>query len=202
MDIGFSSLSVADQVPDQVPDAVPDQVPDAVPDVQAMTSSNTEEDEEGDEEGDEEDIGGNSKKKKAGKKNKKKKKPGPSKMAAGLATVAEGLVQTEPPSIPVSKFYVNGIYPHGELHTYVDHNTYRTTSEEKRAAEKVSQEQYNDLRKAAEVHRQVRKDALKFMQPGRSMTEICERIENGVKVLIEANGLKAGAPATEDGLYA
>ena len=48
------------------------------------------------------------------------------------------------------------------------------------------------LRKGAEVHRQVRADARKFMQPGRSMVEICERIENNVRRLIEVNGLEAG----------
>lgn len=36
-----------------------------------------------------------------------------------------------------------------------DSNTWRTTSEEKRAAERMKEEDYNDLRRAAEVHRQV-----------------------------------------------
>jgi hypothetical protein len=30
------------------------------------------------------------------------------------------------------------------------------------------------------------------MQPGRTMTEICERIENGTRALIKENGLQAG----------
>ena len=34
-------------------------------------------------------------------------------------------------------------------------NTWRTTSEEKRAAERDAFDDYNDMRKAAEVHRQV-----------------------------------------------
>jgi hypothetical protein len=34
-------------------------------------------------------------------------------------------------------------------------NLWRTTSEEKRAEERLKEEDYNDLRKAAEVHRQV-----------------------------------------------
>lgn len=38
-------------------------------------------------------------------------------------------------------------------------NTWRTTNEEKRYLERENQDHYNDLRKAAEVHRQV------FMQP-------------------------------------
>lgn len=39
--------------------------------------------------------------------------------------------------------------------TVVDSNTWRTTSEEKRAAERMKEEDYNDVRRAAEVHRQV-----------------------------------------------
>lgn len=37
----------------------------------------------------------------------------------------------------------------------MDSNTWRTTSEEKRAAERMKEEDYNDVRRAAEVHRQV-----------------------------------------------
>lgn len=35
-------------------------------------------------------------------------------------------------------------------------NLWRTTSEEKRAEERLKEEDYNDLRRAAEVHRQVK----------------------------------------------
>ena len=71
-------------------------------------------------------------------------------------------------------------------------NLYRRTSEEKRAAERIHADQYNDLRRAAEVHRQVRKDAHSFIRPGLTMVEIVERIEANVRTLIEAEGLKAG----------
>lgn len=46
---------------------------------------------------------------------------------------------------------------HGTMTHILDNsNLWRTTSEEKRAAERASEDDYNDMRKAAEVHRQVR----------------------------------------------
>lgn len=56
------------------------------------------------------------------------------------------------------------------------------------------EEQINDLRLAAETHRQVRKHALKYIKPGMYMTNLCEIIENATRALLDANnlGLKAG----------
>ncbi|ORX62622.1 peptidase M24A, methionine aminopeptidase [Hesseltinella vesiculosa] len=116
--------------------------------------------------------------KKKKKKNKKKKK-GPK-------------TQTEPPTVPVSKIYTNQIYPEGEIHEYRDDNLWRTTSEEKRALEREQFNNYNDVRRAAEVHRQVRQYAQKIIKPGMSLTEIAETIENGTRALVEANGFESG----------
>eukprot|EP00158_Paraphelidium_tribonemae_P003038 Partr_v1_DN25855_c0_g1_i1_m2625 putative Removes the N-terminal methionine from nascent proteins (By similarity) len=71
-------------------------------------------------------------------------------------------------------------------------NTYRTTSEEMRERERLESNVYNELRKGAEVHRQVRAYAKKIMKPGMSMIEICETIENGTRTLVEENGFAAG----------
>ena len=49
---------------------------------------------------------------------------------------------------------------------------------------------FNDLRHAAEVHRQVRQYARKTIKPGMTMTEIAELIENGTRALVEEDGLK------------
>ncbi|KAI9477759.1 MAG: peptidase M24, structural domain-containing protein [Benjaminiella poitrasii] len=114
------------------------------------------------------------------KKNRKKKKK------------SEPKTQTEPPTVPVSKIYINKIYPVGEEHDYINENTYRTTSEEKRAEERLKESDYNDLRRAAEVHRQVRAYAQKTIKPGMSMIEIAEMIENGTRALVEENGMEAG----------
>jgi methionyl aminopeptidase len=51
---------------------------------------------------------------------------------------------------------------------------------------------YNNIRRAAEVHRQVRAHARKYIKPGMTMTEIVENIEDGTRSLVEANGLESG----------
>ncbi|ORX87159.1 peptidase M24A, methionine aminopeptidase [Anaeromyces robustus] len=119
-----------------------------------------------------ENISNEDQKKKKKKKNKKKAKK---------LNLSE---QTEPPTIPVTKFYSK--FPEGELMDYGSDNLWRTTDEEKRHLDRIMNDQLNDLRKAAEVHRQVRYYAHKFIKPGLKMVEICENIENAVRSLIEA----------------
>ncbi len=76
--------------------------------------------------------------------------------------------------------------------THIIRNRNRITSEEKRAQDRMSEGLYRDVRRAAEVHRQVRKYAQEFIRPGLLMTEIGERIEDKVRLLVEENGLEAG----------
>ncbi|KAI0361032.1 peptidase M24A methionine aminopeptidase [Trametes cingulata] len=124
-------------------------------------------------------AGGEGKKKKKKKKSKKKK-----------------LEQTEPPTIGLSKLFPDGNYPEGELQDYKDDNAYRTTSEEKRYDERMAMEDpevtYNSIRRAAEVHRQVRRYARKVIRPGMRMIDIADTIENGTRALVEENGLESG----------
>lgn len=51
---------------------------------------------------------------------------------------------------------------------------------------------YADIRRGAEVHRQVRKYARKVIKPGMTTTEIAELIENGTRALVESDGLEGG----------
>lgn len=51
---------------------------------------------------------------------------------------------------------------------------------------------YQHIRRAAEVHRQVRKHARKFIKPGMTMTEIANGIEDGSRALVEEDGLESG----------
>ncbi|KAK0246117.1 methionine aminopeptidase 2-like protein [Armillaria nabsnona] len=134
------------------------------------------------EEGEEEHNGaanGDAKKKKKKKKPKKKKPE-----------------QSDPPRIGLSKFYPDGIYPEGELQPYKDDNTWRITSEEKRYEERMINEDpeatYQNIRRAAQVHRLVRNHARKYIRPGMTMTEIVENIEDGTRALVEENGLESG----------
>ncbi|OCH96201.1 peptidase M24A methionine aminopeptidase, partial [Obba rivulosa] len=120
-----------------------------------------------------------------GKKKKKKKKPKKKK--------AE---QSDPPRVGLSKLFPDGNYPEGELQEYKDDNAYRTTSEEARYNERMAMEDpeqtYQSIRRAAEVHRQVRQAARKYIKPGMSMTQIAEYIEDGTRALVEENGLESG----------
>ncbi|KAJ3185946.1 Methionine aminopeptidase 2B [Gaertneriomyces sp. JEL0708] len=155
--------------------------------VQDMEVEDQDDEEDGDAPTEPGAAAGGPKKKKKKKKSKKKTNGSSPSPSGGAATQ-----QTEPPSIPVSKFFPDGIYPEGELHEYTNDNAYRTTSEEKRYLERMEQDQYNDLRRAAEVHREVRAYAKKTIKPGMSMIDICEMVENGTRTLVEANGLDAG----------
>ena len=51
---------------------------------------------------------------------------------------------------------------------------------------------FNDLRRAAEVHRQVRQYAQKTIKPGMTMTEIANLIEDSTRALVEEDGLARG----------
>ena len=51
---------------------------------------------------------------------------------------------------------------------------------------------YSSIRRAAEVHRQVRKYARKTIKPGMNMTEIANLIEDGTRALVEEDGLESG----------
>lgn len=121
------------------------------------------------------------------KKKKKKKKPKKKKTTA---------VQSEPPRVGLSKIFKNGVYPVGEEVEYKVDGTTRMTAAEMRERERLAQEDptdtYQNIRKAAEVHRQVRAYAQKTIKPGMTMIEIADLIENGTRALVEENGLEAG----------
>ncbi|KAJ2081278.1 Methionine aminopeptidase 2 [Coemansia sp. RSA 988] len=125
---------------------------------------------------------GAAKKKKNKKRNKKKKK----KTGAGAAGQSETL------SVPVSQLFPNNSYPEGQICEYVDDNKYRTTSEEMRAKDHLNEQQLFDLRRGAEVHREVRQNVRQRIKPGMDLTTIAEMIENGTRSLVEVNGLEAG----------
>ncbi|KAI0053382.1 peptidase M24A, methionine aminopeptidase [Auriscalpium vulgare] len=121
----------------------------------------------------------------AAKRKKKKKKPKKKKVEQGV-----------PPRTGLSKIFTDGIYPEGEIQEYKDDNNWRTTSEEMRYNERMVLEDpeltYQNIRRAAEVHRLVRKHARKTIRPGMSMTEIANLIEDGTRALVEEEGLESG----------
>lgn len=94
--------------------------------------------------------------------------------------------QTDPPSIPLSKFFPKGHFPVGEVQEYRDHNAYRTTSAEMRHRERIEAELYEYVREASEVHRQVRTFMKPYIKPGIRLIDMCERLENANRALIGA----------------
>lgn len=130
-----------------------------------------------------EEQGGAAKKKKKRKKKKKKAKKEGNAEPADLLDPSE---QTDPPSIPISKFIAKGTFPVGELQEYTDKNSYRTTSEEMRERERIENDLYDTVREASEVHRQVRAYMKPYIKPGVLLSEMCERLENANRAFIGA----------------
>ncbi|KAI0313430.1 peptidase M24, structural domain-containing protein [Amylostereum chailletii] len=124
-----------------------------------------------------------------GEPKKKKKKKKPKKKSAKVE-------QSEPPRVGLTKLFPDGVYPPGEIQEYKDDNVWRTTSEEKRYNERMAMEDpeitYQNIRRAAEVHRQVRQHARKTIRPGMAMTDIANLIEDGTRALVEETGLDSG----------
>jgi len=111
------------------------------------------------------------------------------------SAVASGCVrQTWPePTVPVSKQFSNGQYPAGDIVEYTGEcNAFRHSDAEKRVLERASESEVQDLRRAAEVHRQVRTWAQSWIKPGISLMLLTDRIEKKLKELIEKDGLQAG----------
>lgn len=160
----------------------------------AAENGNDDEDDDDDEGEDGADGADGAAKKKSGKKGKKKSGAAKKKAKAAKERQANGLgiKQTEPePTIPLSQVWPQGGYPEGETVPYdeskFDDARKRTTLEELRERERMLQDgegnSYDHIRKASEVHRQVRKYARATIKPGMSMTEIAELIEDKVRLL-------------------
>ena len=126
------------------------------------------------------------KKKKKKKKKPKKKDPGDNASKAGAGE------QTTPPSIPIKQLYRNGTFPEGEWQSYKDDQRWRETSAEKRELDRLQWDMINEVRQAAEVHRQVRRYIATIAKPGILMIDLCEKLENMVRQLIDERGLEAG----------
>lgn len=117
--------------------------------------------------------------KKKKKKSKKKKKAVPT-------------VQTDPPSVLISKLFPNKTYPKGVEVEYMDENRYRTTSEEKRHLDNLNPDFLDDYRHAAEAHRQVRQWAQRTIKPGQTLLDIANSIEDAARRLVGHDGLSQG----------
>lgn len=116
--------------------------------------------------------------------------------------------QTEPPSIPVVNLFSSNVdenndiandtkylppFPTGEIQSHpLESNSHRISSAELRAAERLQADLYSKLRHASEIHRQVRHYAQSFIKPGIKLIDMCERLENCNRLLVQENGLERG----------
>ncbi|KAJ2772687.1 Methionine aminopeptidase 2 [Coemansia nantahalensis] len=121
-------------------------------------------------------------------KSKKKRNKKRSKKKAGAGAAG----QTADLTVPVSQLFPGNSYPEGEICEYRDDNNYRTASEEMRAKDRLGEARLTDLRRAAEVHREVRQSVRGRIKPGMDLTAVAEMIENGTRALVEVDGLAAG----------
>ena len=102
--------------------------------------------------------------------------------------------QTWPePTVPVAQQFPPGQFPAGEI---MDHpgemNNFRHSSEEKRALARANEQQVQEMREAAEVHRQVRTWAQSWIKPGISLMLMTDRIEKKLNELIGKDGIVRG----------
>merc|ERR1711963_761813 len=105
--------------------------------------------------------------------------------------------QTDPPSVPISELFPNGNFPEGQImeHPIANDDSkakQRFGSEEARALDRAQLDMYNEIRQAAEAHRQTRQHIQKWAKPCMTMIQICEELESTARRLINENGLKAG----------
>ncbi|SSD58533.1 probable Methionine aminopeptidase 2 [Saccharomycodes ludwigii] len=83
----------------------------------------------------------------------------------------------------IELFYPDKIYPQGEWMEYKNTNLKRTTAEETRSLERDAQreQEWNDMRKGAEIHRRVRKNLMNKIKPGLTLTEIVNIVEDATR---------------------
>lgn len=155
--------------------------------------------------GDEDAVDSQSKTAKPKKKKKKKRSAKKKEKGTGTASVGSkvplfrgvsgftdsyvAVGQTDPPTIPIEELYADSQYPEGEIQVHPgDFNTFRTTSEEKRALDRAQEDLYATVRHAAEVHRHVRKFAQSMIKPGVKLIDMCTQLENKNRELVVEAG--------------
>ncbi|EGD79468.1 methionine aminopeptidase [Salpingoeca rosetta] len=100
--------------------------------------------------------------------------------------------QTEPPTVPIADMFPNNNFPLGEVQTYKDESRLRETEEERRAAETMMETELQEMREAAEGHRQVRQYIRKIAKPGMKLIDLCEKLEECSRNVMQAKGTKRG----------
>jgi methionyl aminopeptidase len=101
--------------------------------------------------------------------------------------------QTDPPTIPVQQLFRGKEYPLGEIQPHaLESQSYRETSAEVRARDRLQEDLYGKIRWGAEVHRQVRAYAQSLCKPGIKLADLCTQLENKNRELVQEAGLERG----------
>ena len=101
--------------------------------------------------------------------------------------------QTIPPTRPIdSQFPESHWEIPGVVWEYTKDQSWRNASEEAKKRDLLWGERLHNLRKAAEVHRQVRKHAQTIARPGIKMIDLCHGIEKTLRFILQANNLQGG----------
>jgi len=125
---------------------------------------------------------------------KKPKAPAPAATASAAAPATEAAVEVpKGPETSVKELFPDGHFPVGQRLEYEQPlNLWRRESEEQRQREKLQEDQYENLREAAEAHRIVRQWARGWIKPGMKMIDIADTIETSLRKTIAADGTKRG----------
>lgn len=102
--------------------------------------------------------------------------------------------QTMPPTKNIDSQYPNQDWPMGLAMDYHQSNNLSRKHDQACLQKDKFMEttKLYDLRKAAEVHRQVRQYAQSIAKPGISLTELCKSLESCLQYVIEGNKLQCG----------
>ncbi|KAH7825503.1 putative Methionine aminopeptidase 2 [Monocercomonoides exilis] len=110
------------------------------------------------------------------------------------------LMQTLPPTVPISEMFPKKKYPSGKIDKYADEGTlHRSADSAKIRIEIMNDSMTNDFRKAAEVHRQMRAYARSLLHVGMKLYDFVTEVEMRGRLLMEDSFL---APVREDLLRA
>jgi methionyl aminopeptidase len=80
----------------------------------------------------------------------------------------------------------------GVVQEYVKENSWRNNNEEMIKRDLLWNERLCSLRKAAEVHRQVRKYAQSVAKPGIKMVDLCQKIETTLRYILQKDSIEGG----------
>lgn len=101
--------------------------------------------------------------------------------------------QTCPPTKPIDEQFPAS---HWEIPQFVmeysNEQAWRSNSEETKARDLLWNERLSCLRKAAEVHRQVRKHAQTIARPGIRLVDLCHNLEKTLRFILQSNNLEGG----------